>query len=249
LIKHLFKLEIEEFNNSDINNLGKDIEINQNNIKKHNNFNINDSKLELKIITNKEQIVIQNPDSNKKKSLRKLNIIDIHKNHIWNKDIKNIIDFQSKKRKEIQIGSCEGFWFAYCFCFSNKNNPKVRNELLKRADVEIQKQTDIVNLLRTIDQFKLFMKLILTEPQYFMLKNKGRKIIVNTEDPSDKNKTNDIDLKDLDNLKYLDNKSKLIDFLKLKMDSLENIDKILFGYLEDVLKNGINEAIDKDKKI
>ena len=33
------------------------------------------------------------------------------------------------------------------------------------------------------------------------------------------------------------------------MDSLENIDKILFGYLEDVLKNGINEAIDKDKKI
>jgi len=248
LIKHLFKLEIEEFNNSDMNNLVKveDIKYNNININNNNNIHINDSNIELKNFTNKEQNKIQNQDR-KKLLLRTLIKDPNKKNQIWNKDIQNIIDFQNKKRKEIQIEWCERFFFVNCFCLAKKTNSKVRYELLKRADVEIKKQTEIINLLRTIDQFKLFMKLIITEHQYFMLKNKGRKIIVNTEDPSDENITNDIDFKDLDNLKFLDNKTKLIDFLKLKMDSLVNIDKILFGYLEDELKNGINEAIDKDK--
>jgi len=267
LMNTYFKLEIEEDNVSTDN---KDKEnILQINNKSNNleNSKINkdlkeldNSNVELKNLANfgnKEQIsnntynvnANMNISQNKSTHLKSLKINQKHNNQdkVWNKDIEKIIEFQSKIRTKIEVTTCER---CALYCGSDKTNDlktKLRFELIKAAGREYLKKTEIIDLWRNIDQLKILIKLVLNESQSFMLKNKGLKNIVNKDSKRVINIGSKDSLLDIKEEKYKEDKIKLLNYLKLKLagNQLPNVDKVLFGYLDEQVKAEIIEAINK----
>ncbi len=89
----------------------------------------------------------------------KRKISEKNKNEIiLNKDLNNIIDFFKKERKKITINRTEKFYFNYC-CFNKNSNKKlidvVKFEIINAIDAKLDKDLEIIELLKLLDQLKL----------------------------------------------------------------------------------------------
>ena len=178
-----------------------------------------------------------------------LNEIHNKSDLILNKELRNVIQFKQRKRLNVEIGRCEKFVFANC-CYSKSLNrrsadDKMRYELTIAAERAIELKTEIFELWKSLDQFRLLIKLIVNESQGFMIQNRGRQLI-----------TNEVNLKmtgeeiaDLELLKLEKQKTKLIAYLenRKKNNQLSELDVLLFRYLDEDIKEGaINEKVNID---
>ncbi len=147
-----------------------------------------------------------------------------------------------KDRKAITPEKCERIRYKYC-CLCNRElsaEEKLRYELLKAAEKELHAKTEIVNFLKTIDQFKFLEKLLLNEDQYFMLQGKSFQSI-----PKSQNKNSD-QVSSILNEKYQRDKEGLIEYLREEKlnEELDDIDRLLLGYLDEDLRQEIRERVE-----
>ena len=188
----MFKLELEEDKSIPLQeNIGiiehNRIEIKSSSIVNLSNFDIKKDYSSTKLEQTPEQINNQNKESILKPKTLYSKIIANKKdysNHFdLNKDIKTLIDYKAKKRELITITNCERFKYIYC-CGENKtklikNTPN--RELLVAAEDIIKKKSEVIDLWKSLDQFRLLTKIILNESQCFMIQNRNLQCINNTK--------------------------------------------------------------------
>ena len=203
LYKKLFKLEIDNDNNEseiidpkqvinyikphcennklEVSNTGLlNLENNNNlnNIDKNNNVGINHMNEKPQnspslSVKKKSQILFKNIKGNNDKDI------------VLNKELKNVLNFQKRFRTQIEINSNERCYFTYCCPYKKetiKSINMLRYELSIAAEKAIYFKTKIFEIWKTLDQFRLFIKLILNESQCFMLQNRGKQLITNDVD-------------------------------------------------------------------
>jgi len=160
----------------------------------------------------------------------------------FNKDLKQIINYKQKIRKEVKISYCERSRYSCC-CF----NPKTKEQILMKelsllANKIIKQKSDIFELWKTIDQFSLLKKIVLNENQCFMIKNRGIKEI------SIKPENLQLKEEDLEEERNDEDIIKLIEYFKSRNDKKKcnDIDDLLFNYLDHDIKSKI---VDELKKI
>ena len=170
----------------------------------------------------------------KLKSIGELNKKDI----VLNNDIFKIIDYMNMKIEEVQLnlGEFYNFKFFRC-CYEGKNISKFN--LYEASKKEINKKIDIEDLLKVKDQFKLLQKIILNENQCYMLKKRELHRII------DSKIINSQQEKDLNEEKNKTSEDKLIEYLKSRKlsDSLSQTDNLLYGYLEEEMKDKIKQVV------
>jgi len=261
LYKKIFKLEIEEeCDNNDPNKRKQAIGIELNNINNcinnnnYNNDNSNFKNLDKSDITlnikdqnnnnindlNYENISISKPTNYK--SARLLKILEKNTSP-FNKDLKQIINYKQKIRKEVKISYCERSSYSCCF------NSKIKEQILKKelstlADKIIEQKSDIFELWKTIDQFSLLKKIVLNENQCFMMKKRGiKEIVINSLKQQIKFKKKKV----LEKERNDNNMNNLIEYFKLRKEKKKAnvIDDLLFNYLEHDIKSKIAEELNK----
>ncbi len=156
-----------------------------------------------------------------------------------NKEIRKLIEFKKKHRRIVKLSSAERFYFNFC-CYGSTaqnvtNEKSLKYELMLAAESSIAKKTEILEMLKTLDQFRLLKKIILNENQCFMMDQRDLQMIVNKNARS-----NDEIEKLLEDIKQ-EKRSNLIHYLKsLKQESkVTSIDTLLFGYLNRDFKKEI----------
>ncbi len=158
---------------------------------------------------------------------------------VINKDLNLMINIKNKRAEQVDISYCEKFHFDYCLCSKVPKN-KAKYELMCAADEELSKKIDIFELLKNIDQLRLLTKLLLNENQTFMIQNREIHHIENYADSKKK------EIKDLTEEKIKSKKAKLIAYLRSIKNSQNEgslIDKILYKYLDEDLKEGIEKEV------
>ena len=168
-----------------------------------------------------------------KKQFKKLN--NLGNNQKFNADIQNYINYKKIERNKIKIHFCENLAYLY-FC-----RPKTLGKtfkLLQLIEDELSKKTDIINVLKNIDQLNTSNKTILNKNQYYMLKNKRLKFVTanqkiyNTEDFEELlNQNNQEKIREL--IKYLSKRN--------EENILNDVDKMLFVSLDPELKEIIKK--------
>ena len=168
-----------------------------------------------------------------KKQFKKLN--NLGNNQKFNADIQNYINYKKIERNKIKIHFCENLAYLY-FC-----RPKTLGKtfkLLQLIEYELSKKTDIINVLKNIDQLNTSNKTILNKNQYYMLKNKRLKFVTanqkiyNTEDFEELlNQNNQEKIREL--IKYLSKRN--------EENILNDVDKMLFVSLDPELKEIIKK--------
>ena len=102
---------------------------------------------------------------------------------------------------------------------------------------EIDKKIEVLDYFKMMDQFKLLQKIILNENQCYMLRKREIKRIIDTEIDIKSFNPKDNNLVELEKDKL--NKEKLRYYLISKKadNSLSNVDKLLYSYMENELKS------------
>jgi len=133
--------------------------------------------------------------------------------------------------------------------FSDNKEKKFKKEIIIAADNIISDKAEIFELWKCLDQFKLLKKILLNENQCYMLNHIGLKEILNKID-----KENHVlpeqeypELKDIEGNKEKVRRLKLIEYYKLNKVKNEsnNIDDLLWYYLDDEVKQVIEEELNK----
>jgi len=137
----------------------------------------------------------------------------------------------AKEKKIVDIGSIERIYYIYFgLCCFSKNNEDVKNrkELMEKAEEIIEKKSDIFELFKLIDQFKLIKKLTLNENQYFLLNERDKRPIIFDANSQKTSK----ELEDLNEAKYNIKKENLKQYLKRhkETNSLTSTDILLLKY-------------------
>jgi len=173
-----------------------------------------------------------------KKQFKKLN--NLGNNQKFNADIQNYINYKKIERNKIKIHFCENLAYLY-FCRTKTLGKTFK--LLQLVEDELGKKSDIIHLLKNIDQLNTVSKTILNKNQYYMLKNKRLKFvsanqkIYDTEDFEELlNQTNREKIEEL--IKYLSNKN--------GDSTLNDVDKMLFVSLDQELKELIKKEANID---
>ena len=173
----------------------------------------------------------------------------------YNKDFKTIDvnKHKHKSKKAIEINLKERCDLIKCPCFKKNITTEdiLKQELILSADEIIAKKTDLFNLWKSLDQMNIIKKMLLNENQRYMLNQIGLKGIVisnklNKESKEDL-KSDLLDIKNIEEEKNEVKKLNLIEYYKQKSDiAKENdIDNLLWQYLEDDIKKSIQEEISK----
>ena len=164
------------------------------------------------------------------------NLSNMRQNHetVPNKQIDKLIDFKNINIEPVEISSGEFCYFYFC-CYKNDKSNSIENvkfKLFQASKHEIDKQIEIVDLIRMKNQFKLVQKILLNENQSFMLQKRELHRVIDTKIMTceDENILN----KDLEKL----NIQNLINYLRLrKMENgITGTDKLLYGYLDKETK-------------
>jgi len=145
--------------------------------------------------------------------------------------IKSIKDVQTP----IKISQCDLFMYLTCRCFSNN---KVKNQLIFFAQSKIEKNLDLTNLIKTIEQFKLLKKVFFNPDQSFMLKNKGKIEVCN--DPKSTYR-DEVVLEDdpvILEHKFKLKKENLVKYFRERKESetISKLDEFLLMYLDEETK-------------
>jgi len=145
---------------------------------------------------------------------------------------------KKRKKTHIEIDSCERFRFNYC-CYEDKvsgkrTEKKLRYELLLTADKDIKNRSEIFEIFKLLDQFKLLLKLFLNESQGYMIKNRGKQEITNDFNWTSNNE----EIQKIEEIRMQKQINKLSDYLleKKRSNSISNIDMLLFYYLDTEAK-------------
>ncbi len=160
---------------------------------------------------------------------------------ILNKEIAKLLQFKRRKRATVEIGKCERNNFIYCNkdSFKDKHDPtKLRYELMIAAEAAVEQKTEIFELWKSIDQFRLVEKLLLNECQTFMIQNRGLQLITN------ESKLSSTEVKELEAEKFEASKVKLVEYLNKRKDnnSLTLVDTLLVKYLDEKLKENLKDV-------
>ena len=156
-----------------------------------------------------------------------------------------MLDFKKRRRADIEIGRCEKCYYTYC-CPDKKlkeiTYEKKRLELSIAAEKAIEIKTEIFEIWKSLDQFRLLIKLILNESQCFMLQNRGKQLITNEVNLLN----NDQQVINLEEIKMERQKAKLGEYLESKKltNNLTEIDILLLEYLDKDVKNSIKFKYD-----
>jgi len=166
----------------------------------------------------------------------------------YNKDIKNIISYKKKPYIKFELS----YWERCCCYNKTKETISNKKELFEIADSIIDKKSEIFLLWQSIDELNLLKKIILNENQCFMLDNKSKKFL-RGKSISNSNKVNveqigdsfDINLHDEN--KNIESRSKLIEYYKMKKakSKINDIDDMLWLYLDETIKLSIEEELNK----
>ncbi len=163
---------------------------------------------------------------------------------VLNKEIKNLINFKQRKRKEIEISFWERIHYMFC-CYDTRTNikleKKIRYELLIAAETEIENKTEIFEVWKMFDQFRLLKKIVLNESQCFMMKNRAKQLINNETIKS--NQSNEAQI--LEESKFQNEENKMREYLKLRKEEgiLTSIDYLLHKYLDEEMKEKLNSVV------
>ncbi len=189
-----------------------------------------------------------NNNKKKKHTLYKIKCLneDNNKDMIQNKELEKVIESKKTGIEEIKVTCCERLYFVYC-CF-NKNKQgvnielKMKYELLKACEQEVDRKIEILELIKIADQLKIIKKLLLNENQCFMLQNRGITNLIDTRVSSELDENQQIEEKERAK------KKNLIEYLlKQQRDhKLNQIDTLLFQYLEKDLKEEIKGEVKFD---
>jgi len=174
--------------------------------------------------------------------------IPITSSNALNKDLKKLITYQEKKRQRIEIASKERFCLMCCNVDKDKNDPNnkeliIKKELILAAEKIIEKQRDIFELWRKLDQNLLLKKMILNESQYYMLEKRGLRPI------TDKVHTDSLDaVRNLHDVKEEEDKKKFYEYIKeLRLkNEVSDIDKFLWLNLDEDIKESVSDNIRSD---
>jgi len=158
--------------------------------------------------------------------------LNLNKDRHINHEIKNVIEFKQKKRKDITINYSSVFNFEYFKCCKDNDKNKLsRNELIELAMEEIFKKTDIRTISKTEDKLNLLINILLTKNQKFMLNNRETKVIINKIESRDivGNKT-------ILDEKHILKKENLFKHIAANYHHLNLIDEMLLKYLDKEMK-------------
>jgi len=210
-------------------------------VNKINSITIQPADFELRKIENANDL--KNISSSIDNSSNKLNyyrtvLKSNDNNAVENKEIKKLIQLKKRKKTHIEINECERFRFIYC-CYVDKlsekrTEKKLKYELLLNVDNDIQNRSEIFEIFRLLDQFKLLLKLFLNESQGFMIKTRGKQEITNDFNWTSNNEK----IKKIEEISMQKQINKLSDYLiERKANNLiSNIDILLFYYLDNEAK-------------
>ncbi len=145
--------------------------------------------------------------------------------------------------QRIEISKCDRCCLAPC-CFegeskNSKNQQKlIKYELMKAAEEQLDTKTEITELFKIIDQFRLLKKIFLNENQCFMLDNREIQNIYNN-----KMKRTSKEIFELNEEKFKKKKNKFYEYITAKTieKSLSQIDELLLKYLDDEIKAELAE--------
>jgi len=210
-------------------------------------LNKSDNTNIINISQNKANKYTNNGNNNQYNINEQRKSILINEVHI-NKEFNEIIEYKKKKRVKVELGRCERFIFNYLwcnFCEKTKDISKIiKYELISAVNYEIDKKLDLIELVKHMDQFRLFKKLFLNESQCFMLNSRDKMTITNHYR---KNYNDKEVVKFLNQEKLQRKKEKLIEYLKQKGQEniMSPIDLILIKYLDEEFQDEIQKIENK----
>jgi len=211
-------------------------QLNQDQIKNNKNFEESNNKLQEKELSSRRKINVSRLRVTNQYTFNKLQNKDL----AVNKELEKIVDYKSKKRKNVQIHFLERARF-YCCCKNPLYVDRIKCDLIQNVYFIIRQRFEIFELFKQLNQFRLTAKLLLNENQCFMLQNIGRKLITNEFNLS---------LGSEEFCKHIENKhnllqKNLLNYLKDKKQNnlLTNIDLVLYRYLD--LNTDFKDEADK----
>ena len=156
----------------------------------------------------------------------------------------NILNKFDKPKTPVHIDETTLWKYHFCNCFIKKEtnaNSKMMNNFIYSAKSELDKRYSTVNILALFEQFKVLKQIVLNENQCFMLDHKGKKIITNITNNSDKEFTEAFE--EINRKK----EEKLVKYLLQKKDldeGFEETDILLLRSMEDDLQMRIKKRCD-----
>ncbi len=153
-----------------------------------------------------------------------------------------MIDKFKRKRKIFQpysINKIEYFCFKNTYLFFENHNYeyKVKGQIIKLSEKEMYRRTDLINLMKHLDQTRTLYKILLNKHQVFMLENKAKTIVYNKY-------SDDIDEgeKEMKELKV----AELINYIKEKKETekLNKDDYILLEVLDSEIKDEVLNKVE-----
>ena len=153
------------------------------------------------------------------------------KDVVLNKELDKIIVSKNKKASNIEISYRQRLLFICC-CGESKINSNPSYRLINMVETELTKKCDFVQIVKSLDQFRLIKKIILNEGQCLMLNNRDFKIL--TQDSI----TNH-DKKDIDEDEVI--KKEISSYFKLRNEKnlVNQVDTLLLKYLRKELSEGL----------
>jgi len=238
--KNLNKIDISSSPGTKYKNIyNNDISIydkknNNNNTYNVNNNNFNNCNQSANNINSSSDKLTRPVPTSKRKSML-LNQVK-NKDIILNKEISKAIYSNNKPLKDVKVSNCSRFLYIYCTGEKKKND--VNNHLyaiLNIAEHEIERIFNLVEITRTLDQFRIVKKVILNEGQCLILDSRETKTI--TEKYTKKLKI----VKSEDIIK-----KEIGEYLKRRKDinMYNDVDKLLLNYLPNEFNKSILNEID-----
>ena len=171
-------------------------------------------------------------------------ISSVDKPKLGTASLTNILNKFDKPKTQIHIDETTLWKYHFCNCFMKKEtNPasKMMNKFIYSAKAELDRRYSTVNILALFEQFKVLKQIVLNENQCFMLDHKGKKIITNDTENTDKEFTEAFE--DINRKK----EEKLVNYLLEKKNydqGFEETDILLLRSMEDELQKRIKKRCD-----
>ncbi len=110
---------------------------------------------------------------------------------------------------------------------------------MKAAEEEMKEKFNIISFFKNLDQLRVLKKIILNEPQCYMLKNIDKYLISNSQNSS----VNTMKMIKADKIKS--KKEKLEEYLKKKNEdgTVNNVEELLFCYMDVNMKEEITKEL------
>ena len=252
--------KVDKINNIVENNTANDIKYHKTNINdiindNNNNNNNTDQVDSNSNLSSKRNDTNSKNDYNSENVLNELNYIDrknieytttssILKKKRLSKLI-NIAEITKKKKTclvPIEITKFDYFCYKYfysCVNIKHQDSNKVKKQIMKLSENEMYRRTDLVNLMRHLDQITIIEKMLLNKHQIFMLRNKSKQIVYNKY-----NENIEAEENEKNELRIID----LIEYIKDKKDSqtLLKEDYVLLANLDTEIKDRVLKEADMD---